>query len=62
MSTLDFLKKVRFDIVTLYPYYDGYDTPASKLESKISPQTIQERLKTAEKILRKEKIIPIVWS
>jgi MiaB/RimO family radical SAM methylthiotransferase len=50
-ATLNVIKEISFDHVSLYPYYDGYDTIASTLEGKIDTATINRRKKYAENYL-----------
>jgi tRNA A37 methylthiotransferase MiaB len=56
LATLMVLKEIRFDQVTLYPYYDGYDTIASKMDGKIDEITMSRRLKAGMEYLKQEKI------
>jgi len=49
--TVDWLSRINLDEVTLYPYYDGEDTVASKMDGKIEESVIMERLKTAVTML-----------
>ncbi|OGW80076.1 MAG: hypothetical protein A3G33_04005 [Omnitrophica bacterium RIFCSPLOWO2_12_FULL_44_17] len=55
-ETLEFLRQVRFSLVAVYGYYDSFDTIASHLPSKLSSETIQERLRYAGEFLNRERI------
>ena len=55
-DTLHLLKTIRFDSVTVFPYHDKENAPASKFEPKIPDQIIQQRIRKARRYLRKERI------
>lgn len=56
-ATLDIIRKIQFDSVFLYPYYDGYGTIASKLDNKIGPEIIEGRVRIAWDFLNWEGMI-----
>jgi len=56
-ATLDAIKKIQFNYVFVYPYYDGYETIASNLDNKIGPEIMEKRMKIAERFLDQEGIL-----
>lgn len=56
LATLYTLKKIRFYHVTIFPYYDDYDTIASKMEYKNDNTTILRRLRMAMNFLKRERL------
>ncbi|MDP2924190.1 MAG: radical SAM protein [Candidatus Omnitrophota bacterium] len=57
MATLDALRLIKFDFVSLYPYYDSYGSVASQMPDKIDFSTIERRMKIAGDTLRKDGIL-----
>jgi MiaB/RimO family radical SAM methylthiotransferase len=55
-ETLNAVNEARFDLVSLYPYYDGYDTIASKMDGKIDKAIINRRIKEAVDFLNRKGI------
>jgi tRNA A37 methylthiotransferase MiaB len=55
-ETMYFLNKIHFDIVIIFPYHEKENTPAVKVRPKIPDHVIRERLKKAQKYLKKQKI------
>lgn len=58
-STIDLVRRVKFDRVWLFSYYDNGQTISSSLDSQLSTVTIRKRVKIAKKVLSKERI-PLV--
>jgi len=56
LATINNIKTIYFNEVTIYPYYDGYDTVASKISDKIPEENIKMRLKKAVDLLQREGI------
>jgi threonylcarbamoyladenosine tRNA methylthiotransferase MtaB len=54
--TLDFIKKVRFNLVQVHPYYDGRGAISYNLNGKINIREIKRRVKIVIKFLQKEEI------
>lgn len=50
-QTINFLKDTEFNTVTVFPYHDKINTPASKLDKKIPEKEIQKRAKMAVEFL-----------
>lgn len=48
---IDFIKKYRFDSVSLFGYHDEILAPSSKLSWKVDEQTIGKRIKRVSKLL-----------
>lgn len=53
-ATLTALKKMQFNFVYVYPYYDGYGTIASGLSDKVAQDVIEKRMKIARQFLYEE--------
>ena len=53
MKTMEYIKKVDFDICQIYPYSCKKGTDAEKIEQKISESEISQRIKKAKKYLIK---------
>lgn len=43
-ATMNLICKVRFEHVNLFPFYDGFGTPASEMADKVAPEVIHDRL------------------
>lgn len=56
LATLQALKDIRFYHVALFPYYDCYDTVASKMGDKVDKKTIFERVKRTIDFLNRENL------
>ena len=56
-ATLDAIRKIQFNFVYVYLYYDGYGIIASKLDNKVTPEIIENRLVAANNLLVKEGMI-----
>lgn len=56
LATLQVLKDTRFCHVAIFPYYDCYDTIASKMEYKVDKKTIFERVKKTIDFLNHENL------
>ena len=50
------LNKIHFDIVVIFPYHEKENTPAIKVNPKISDDIIRERVKKTQKYFKKQKI------
>jgi len=55
-ETLNAIKEIRFDLVTIYPYYDGYGTIASGMDGKIDKNITKKRMREAVYFLEREGI------
>lgn len=56
IATLNLLKSVRFDEVTIFPYTDRLGTKSIEMQDKISDEVKMDRIKIALKILKEAKI------
>jgi tRNA-2-methylthio-N6-dimethylallyladenosine synthase len=50
-ATLEAVRRIRFDHVALFPYYDGQGTAASRMDGKVGADTIGRRLARAMAVL-----------
>jgi len=55
LDTINAIKRIDFNFVQLYPYYDGSDTPASKMDGKHSESEIAVRVKKVIKVLSRNR-------
>ncbi len=53
LATLDLIKRIRFNMVQLLPFYDGQETAASKFNNKIDKATIVKRIRYGKEDLEK---------
>jgi len=51
LMTLNMAKKIGFDNVCIYPYYDSYKTLSYFMDNKLEEKTIKERIKIAREFL-----------
>ena len=56
LASLNIAKRVRFNLVVLYPYYDAENTLSHNIENKIDEKTKMERIRLAIEFLNKEGI------
>jgi len=56
-ATLYAIRRIRFDRVSLFPYYDGHDTIAFGMDNKVSDDEIKRRIEIAMEFLSKENIL-----
>lgn len=56
LATLQALKDIRFYHVAIFPYYDCYDTVASRMGDKVGKKTIFERVKRMVDFLNGENL------
>jgi len=56
-ATLEALKKIRFNYIFSFPYDDGYETLASKMDNKVSQGIIKQRLKIMKDFEKRENLL-----
>ena len=54
-ETLYFLNKIHFDSVIIFPYHEKENTLAVKIHPKVPDHVIRERIKKAQKYLKRQK-------
>ncbi|MDD5432277.1 MAG: radical SAM protein [Candidatus Omnitrophica bacterium] len=55
-QTINLIKKVRFDEVLIFPYFDGCKTLSSSMDNKVSQDIIDKRIRKLISILERENI------
>jgi len=56
LATVDSIKRIRFDLTMIYPYYNAEGSIASGFPGKLEKRQIQERIRTIMRLLYKEKL------
>ncbi len=50
-KTIEFIRSTRFRMIDIFIYYDGRNTPASRMQDKISPSLVEQRLRKIRRAL-----------